>query len=93
MARRFLAALHQGEWQVLTACVEAGSLNREEFALFCDEVCVGLWHLAREKGLSARVQWNASVSAMSGGLAATCGQLLFAGPQGRKYDGSYRSSF
>ena len=92
---------------MLTACVEAGSLNREEFALFCDEVCVGLWHLAREKGgedwilslyeyvrgLSARVQWNASVSAMSGGLAATCGQLLFAGPQGRKYDGSYRSSF
>ena len=25
VARRFLAALHQGEWQVLTACVEAGS--------------------------------------------------------------------
>lgn len=92
---------------MLAACVDAGSLNREEFAIFCDEVCVGLWHLAREKGgeewilslydyvrgLSARAQWNASVSAMSGGLAATCGQLLFAGPQGRKYDGSYRSSF
>ena len=107
VARRFLAALHQGEWQVLTVCVEAGNLSREEFALFCDEVCVGLWHLAREKGgeewilsryeyvrgLSARTQWNASVSAMSGGLAATCGQLRFAGPQGRKYDGSYRSSF
>lgn len=106
-ARRFLNALPQGEWQMLAACVDAGSLNREEFAIFCDEVCVGLWHLAREKGgeewilslydyvrgLSARVQWNASVSAMSGGLAATCGQLLFAGPQGRKYDGSYRSSF
>ena len=106
-ARRFLNALPQGEWQMLAACVDAGSLNREEFAIFCDEVCVGLWHLAREKGgeewilslydyvrgLSARAQWNASVSAMSGGLAATCGQLLFAGPQGRKYDGSYRSSF
>lgn len=106
-ARRFLNALPQGEWQMLAACVDAGSLSREEFAIFCDEVCVGLWHLAREKGgeewilslydyvrgLSARAQWNASVSAMSGGLAATCGQLLFAGPQGRKYDGSYRSSF
>ena len=106
-ARRFLSALQQGEWQVLHACVEAGSLGREEFALFCDEACVGLWGLAREKGgeewilslyeylreLSSRIQWNASVSAMSGGLAAFCGQLRFAGAQGRKYDGSYRSSF
>ena len=66
--------------------------------LFVDVfLCLGYHYISSlyeyVRGLSARVQWNASVSAMSGGLAATCGQLRFAGPQGRKYDGSYRSSF
>ena len=77
---------------VLEACLEAGALPREEFGQFCDESCLGLWELAKKspekgwtlpvydylRGLSARVEVNASASAMSGALAAYCGGLIFA---------------
>ena len=91
LAGRFVRALEQSELAVLEVCLEAGTLPREEFGRFCDESCLGLWELARQspekgwapavydylRGLSARVEFNASASAMSGALAAYCGGLLF----------------
>lgn len=91
LAGRFVRALEQSELAVLEVCLEAGALPREEFGRFCDESCLGLWELARQssekgwapavydylRGLSARVEFNASASAMSGALAAYCGGLLF----------------
>ncbi len=92
LAARFVRALEQSELAVLEACLEAGALPREEFGQFCDESCLGLWELAKKspekgwtlpvydylRGLSARVEVNASASAMSGALAAYCGGLIFA---------------
>lgn len=92
LAADFVAALGKSELNVLETCLKAAALPRDEFALFCNECCVQLWGAARQdpaqgwalplydhlRELSARTEGNASVSALSGELAAYCGNLLFA---------------
>lgn len=91
MAADFVASLGKNELAVLESCLRAATLPRDEFAGFCNECCVQLCELIKgepEKGwvlplydhlreLSARTEGNASVSALSGELAAFCGNLLF----------------
>ncbi len=92
LAGQFVQALERSELAVLESCLQAGALPREEFGRFCDESCLCLWELLKQdpekawalpvyeylRQLSARVEANASASAMSGALAAYCGGLLFA---------------
>lgn len=91
LAQGFTQALTRSELSVLESCLAAGALTRDEFCAFCDESCLLLWQQARggqAQGwqlalydtlceLSARMAGNASVSAVSGQLAAYCGGLLF----------------
>lgn len=90
-ARQFMAALEQDELSVLTCCMELSRLSREDYALFCDVLCqqlldavrrgaenpgdlLTLYEYAEEQ--KAKTAFNASVTALSGALAAFCGENL-----------------
>lgn len=91
LARQFTAALGRDELSVLTCCMELSRLSRENYALFCDMLCrqlldavrrgaenpgdlLTLYEYAEEQ--KAKTVFNASVTALSGALAAFCGENL-----------------
>ncbi len=92
LARSFTQALEQGELAVFRCCMEAGSLSRDNYALFCDALCTCIVGQLRHGGgaysgfLPALYEYvasqrektalNASVTALSGALAAFCGENL-----------------
>lgn len=95
LAARFCDALLKDELSVLEACFEIGKLPREQFSLFCDAACVALSRQILQGGVQTgallriyeyleaqkrKMQQNASVSALSGALAAFCAsELSFGG--------------
>ena len=91
LARQFIAALGRDELSVLTCCMELSRFSREDYALFCDVLCRQLLHSVRcgtenpgdlltlyeyVEEQKAKTAFNASVTALSGALAAFCGENL-----------------
>lgn len=89
LARDFVKALDQGELAVMTCCMELSKLPRDGYAAFCDELCRRLNQAVQQGAPSparllslydyvqtqkAKTAFNASVTALSGALAAFCGQ-------------------
>lgn len=94
LATRFCVALSRDELSVLEVCMEIGKLPREQFGLFCDAACVALSRQILHGGTpigallriyeyleaqKKKMQQNASVSAISGALAAFCANELYFG--------------
>ena len=91
LARDFVKALNQGELAVLTCCMDLSKLPRDDYAAFCDELCQRLnnavqhgaqapeYYLALYdyvEAQKAKTAYNASITALSGALAAYCGEHL-----------------
>ncbi len=91
LARDFIHALSQGELAVMGCCMELSRLPRDGYAAFCDELCRRLSHAVQHGAPSpdrylslyeyvetqkAKTAYNASVTALSGALAAYCGEHL-----------------
>lgn len=91
LARQLIVALQQDELAVLTCCMELSRLSREDYALFCDVFCQQLLDVVRRgaenpgdlltlyeyvEEQKAKTAFNASVTALSGALAAFCGENL-----------------
>ncbi len=85
-ARTFCHALNGDELAVWLACQEVGKLSREEYGEFCDESCRLLTQAVSRTGSRrlldifeylekqrAMLVQNPSVTALSGALAAFCG--------------------
>lgn len=91
LADSFVSALGQDELSVFACCMEASRLTRDEYAQFCDAVCRRLVPLVQQaksdpgpllslyeytEKQRAQTAFNASVTALSGALAAFCGDNL-----------------
>lgn len=91
LADSFVSALSQDELSVFSCCMEASRLSRDEYAQFCDAVCRRLVDRIRQAASDpgplmslyeytekqrAQTAFNASVTALSGALAAFCGDNL-----------------
>ena len=91
LAASFSAALGQGELAIFSCCMELSRLSRDDYALFCDALCrhllamieqgapqpgalLSLYEYLGEQ--KAKTAFNASVTALSGALAAFCGENL-----------------
>ncbi len=91
LAGSFAAALGRDELSVFSCCMDASRLSRDDYAQFCDALCRRLAGLVRQgtpdPGLllslyeyvekqKYQTAFNASVTALSGALAAFCGDNL-----------------
>lgn len=91
LADSFASALRQDELSVFSCCMDASRLSRDDYAQFCDALCKRLAVLVRQgtsdsgfllslyeyvEKQKAQTAFNASVTALSGALAAFCGDNL-----------------